>query len=116
MIANLMRHKHIKVLSFILFIFPIMFFLNSGFLTDDYWKIIQAFIFTIEFAVVVVWPKLKIFILWQILLMLVIMGLLYVAGIIEIADMVGSTAFGLVILSILSYLPQIVKLGYIKDL
>lgn len=116
--SKLFKHKYryLRVMMLTVIIFLVMFFLNAGFLTDDYWKIIQAFIFAVELAVVIVWPKLKIFVFWQILLLIVVMSVFYVVGILELADMVGSTAFGLMIIIGFSYLPQIVKLGYIKDL
>lgn len=118
MIVYLEKNKFLFVRFFLILflIFPAVLFLNSGFLADGYWKMVQALILAVELAAVLVWSKLKMLIFFEIAFLFASMGLFYIFGLVDIADMTGSTAFGLLILNISSYLPQIVKLGYIKNL
>ena len=106
----------IKIFLFTIFIFPMMVFLNTGLLIDPYWKVIQAGFFTLVITAAIIWPGLKKNIFWLGLILVIIMAFLYIASFIDVADMIGSTGVGLIMINLLSYLPQLVKLGYIKKL
>ncbi len=118
MIAALWSFKKniTKFLWISLLVFPIIFYLNTGFLLDSYWKIAQAFIFTIVFTAIFIWPQFKKYIFWTILIAFLLTIFLYVVNLIEVADIIGSSGFGLIIINLISYLPQLIKLGYIKKL
>lgn len=102
-------------LSFVVAL-PVMLFLNTGFLIDPYWKIIQSFIFALIFTIVFIWPQLRKTFFWISLLLTLIMAFFYIIGSIEWAEMAGSTGFGFILINLVSYLPQITKLGYIRKL
>lgn len=106
----------LKVLLLLICVFPIMFFLNTGFLLAEYWKIIQAAIFTLVFILLMLSRRTKKYIFIMGLILVLIMVIFYVLSLIEWSDMVGSTGIGLITLCIVSYIPQLIKLGYIKDL
>lgn len=90
--------------------------MHTGFLTDSTVKVSQTVIFTTVLSMIAVWPHLRRFVLLGSLFLIVVMAVLYIANMIEWADMVGSTGVGLIIINLLSYLPQLTKLGYIKKL
>lgn len=106
----------VKVLLFIILLFPVMLFLNTGFLIETPWKIIQALIFTVVFTAVLIWPGLKKIIFYLGLVLITLTAILYIVSLMEWADIIGSTGFGFVIINLLAYLPQMIKLGYIKRL
>lgn len=110
------RKNIIKVLKFLLLIFPVMFFLNSGFSLDLNWKVVQAVIFTIIFTVIIIWPQVKKFVFYLSLVLIIFMAIFYTLRLIELADITGSTGIGLIMINLVAYLPQLVKLGYIKKL
>lgn len=110
------KKKSIKIVIQSLVIFPIIFYLNAGSLTDTYWKVVQSVIFTIILILALTWSQLKKSIFLLGLFLIIIMVLLYVVGLIDWADLVGSTGIGIIMLNLLIYLPQIVKVGYIKKM
>lgn len=110
------RNNLIKTGIFFSIMFPVMFYLNAGSLTDSYWEIIQSVFFAIVFTIILIWPQLKKAIFWLGLILIIITAAFYIVSLIDWADMAGSTAFGLLIINLFGYLPQIVKLGYIKKL
>jgi len=106
----------IRILFGLLATFPIMLFLNTGFLWETPWKVVQAVIFAIVFTVIISRSNLKKYFFWLGLILVILMMVLYVIGLIEWADIVGSTGVGIVMINIVSYLPQLIRLGYIKNL
>ncbi len=108
------RNIVFKIVLLFVFSFPIIFSLNAGSLTDTYWKVTQSFIFTVVFILLLVWPKQRRKIFWLGLTLFIVMTIFYVFGLIGLADISGSTGFGLIVMNLITYLPQIVKFGYIK--
>lgn len=90
--------------------------MHTGLLTDSNVKISQTVIFTTVLSMTAVWPNLRRSVLLGSLFLIVVMAVLYIVNMIELADMAGSTGIGLIVINLLSYLPQLVKLGYIKKL
>lgn len=113
---NKNRKILIKVLVLFFFIFPVIFYLNAGSLTDTYWKVAQSVIFTGVFIMVLVWPQSKKDIFLLGLFLIIIMIVFYVFDLIDWADLAGSTSMGIIMINLLTYLPQIMKLGYIKKI
>lgn len=95
-------------------IFPVMFLLNVGFSLYPYWKIVQAGIFTIICVVIFCWPQSKVTFFIMSLFLIILMAVFYVVGLMEYAEIVGSTGVGFVIINVVSYLPQLIRLGYIR--
>lgn len=110
------KENSLKIVLCIFVVFPILLFLNTGFLWDAPWKVLQAVIFSVVFTTILILPKWKKIVFWVSFLLFVVMAILYVVGLMDAADMVGSTGFGILIVNVLSYIPQLVKLGYIKEL
>ncbi len=109
------RKNLIKIIMLFTFLFPIFFFLNNGF-SFDYWKLAQALIFTVVFINILVWPDSKKNYLGLSLFLLITMIILYIFKLIIIAEIVGSTGIGIIYITLLCYLPQLIRLGYIKKL
>lgn len=102
------------IMLFSVILFPMMFLLNVGFSLYPYWKIIQAFVFTIMCTVIFCWPQSKVTFFILSLFLIILMAVFYFVGLMEYAEIVGSTGVGFVIINIISYLPQLIRLGYIN--
>lgn len=110
------KQNAIKFFLLLIISIPIMFFLNLGFSLNPQWKIFQVMIFSVTLAVIIILHKAKQVILITALFLIIVMVFLYILNFIEWAEMAGSTGVGFIIITILSYLPQLIKLGYIKKL
>lgn len=111
-----MKKRIFKFLIIFIFTFPILLFMHTGFLTDSTVKLSQTVIFATGLSMIAAWPILRRFVLLGSLFLIVVMAVLYIVNMIEWADIIGSTGIGLIMINLLSYLPQLVKLGYIKKL
>src|SRR3989344_1123601 len=111
MIKIFTRYKLLKFLVIFLLLLPLMLFLNTCFLIESYWKIVQAVIFAIILTLILIWPELKKRIFYIALTLIIVMLFFYTLDLIYLADIVGSTGAGLVLINIVCYLPQLVKVG-----
>lgn len=109
-------NKIFKCLLLFLVIFPVMLFINTGFMIDPYWKVIQAAVLVLMLTITIIWPSLRITLFLVSVILIIIMAILYVLRFIEWADIIGSSGIGFIIINLSSYLPQLIKLGYIKNL
>lgn len=107
--ANIIRFLIFSALSL-----PILFFIHSGLRLDSITENLQVIIFATSLSSSIVWPIFRKFILLISLLLIICMAIFFVFDMIFWADVLGSTAFGLVILVILCYFPQFIKQGFIK--
>lgn len=82
------------------------------------WNRIDKFIYPVTLMmltlVIFLKPKLRKFFLILSLLILLLMIFLYLVDEINMANIVGSFGFVLLIIVVTSYMPQIVKMGYIE--
>ena len=106
------------LIAFVLLL-PLLSFFNTGFLTDSPIKVLQTIVFAASFSLVMVWGFLRKYILIWSLFLLASMVVLYTftsetTNLMAWADLAGSSAMGLVTLTLLSYLPQLIKKGYIE--
>lgn len=109
----------IKILKFLIISFattPILFFVHTGFMTDSLVKNLQVILFAGTFSFAIVWPVYRKYILLISLFLIIGMVFFFTLDMIYWADVLGSTSIGLVVLVLLSYLPQFVKKGYIENL
>lgn len=106
----------IRAFLILLLVFPIIFFLNTGLSIEIPWKVIQAIILAVVLTTIVIWPGLRKTFFRIALSLIIIMALLYTVSLLEWAEIIGSTGVGIITVSLLSYLPQMIKLGYIKKL
>lgn len=109
-----MTKKIIKLTSILIFVLPVLFFLNTGFSADSQWKIFQTIGFSMAFSTSLIWPFFKKYLLILSVVLLIIMSVLFIFGELLWAETFGSTVFGLTLLLIISYIPQFVKKGYIE--
>ena len=110
------RKDFVKILFLFLILYPLIFFLNSGLSVQPFWKIIQAFILTLALITIIIRPSLKLNIFSLSLLLLILMVFFYIIDLINWAEIAGSTGLGLIVINLFGYLPQLVKVGYIKRL
>lgn len=111
-----MKRKILKFIIISIFALPILFFVHTGFLTDSPIKNLQVILFTAVLGCSIVWSVFRKYILLISLCLIILMAILFILDLIYWADILGSTGIGLIIINLLSYLPQLIKLGYIKKL
>lgn len=103
-----------KFVAIFLGFFILFFFLNTGFYEEPLWQVFQA----IFFALVVLFMFLKkvrrIWLIYSLTIFFIGMVVSILLEDVFVAEVFGSTGFGLVIILLVSYLPQLVKDGYIK--
>lgn len=109
-----MVKKIAKLLIIFVLASPVLFFLNTGFSADLPWKTFQTIGFSAAFSTSLVWPVLRKYFLILSALLLIMMPVVFIFGEILWAEIFGSSGFGLILLLILSYIPQFVKKGYIE--
>lgn len=110
-----MSTQIIKFLLILALILPVLFFLNTGFSTDLLWKTFQTTGFSAAFSLSLTWPTLRKYFSILSGFLLIFMAILFILGGKGWAEIFGSSAFGLVLLLLISYLPQAVKRGYIYE-
>lgn len=110
------KKNFLKFSIFFVVIAPVSIFLNNGLQLDSYWLTLQAIVLSVCLTFVIVWPGLKKFFFGLGLLLILLMVFFYIARLIDLAEMAGSSGVGLIIVNLFAYLPQLVKLGYIKKL
>jgi len=100
-----------------LFITFLLFFIIIN--TNLSLKIDRSFFESVVFALITealfIQPKLKFIFIVVVNVMFLIMVIFYTFGYIEIATLIGSLAFGILLIEVLFYAPQLIRNGYIKD-
>lgn len=109
-----MTKKAVKLVSIFIFVLPVLFYLNTGFSADSPWKTFQTIGFSAAFSASLVWPVLRKYFLILSAVLLIMMSVVFVFGQTGWAEVFGSSGFGLILLLLLSYIPQFVKKGYIE--
>lgn len=110
-----MVKKITKLLIILALVSPVLFFLNTNFSTDLLWKTFQTTGFSIVFSLSLTWPTLRKYLSILSGFLLIFMAILFILGEKGWAEIFGSSAFGLVMLLLISYLPQAIKRGYIYE-
>ena len=111
-----MKKGLIKFLAIFGLVLPIVFFLHTGFLTDSPVKNLQAVFFAAAFALLIVWPIYKKYVFLISAILLIGMAPFFMFNIMAWADILGSTGIGLILLLLISYMPQLVKKGYVEKM
>lgn len=109
-----MKRKILKFIIISIFSLPILLFAHTGPLIDSPIKNLQVILFSAVLGCSVVWPDFRKYIWPASICLIILMAILFILDLIYWADILGSTGIGLIIINLLSYLPQLVKLGYIK--
>lgn len=105
-----------KLIKKTVLIFLLSFFflaLNSGFVLSDFISIIQTIFFILITLILLYKPKLKKCFVVVSLICLSIMVVFFTAYLIDVANFFGSLGFGILLISSLFYLPQLLKHGHI---
>lgn len=116
-----MKRGIIKFSIVLFLVFPVLIFTQTGLLTDSLEKILQTLFLALAFSLSIIWSILRRYILLSSLLLIIIMAALFIAAnetnnLISLADLSGSTGVGLIILMLLTYLPELIKKGQIDKL
>lgn len=94
----------------------VLFLVNTGFEADIWWEDVQTIILASGFSLGIFWAQLRKFILLLSTVFIFVMVILYILKQFEMANLFGSTAIGLFFLSLICYLPQLVRKGYIEKI
>lgn len=101
--------------SFIIFAVSLLVFeiLEYGRLTLLINELIQPLIFSSSVVLIFLSHKFKQLSLWFSLILLALMVVFYLFNLLLVANWVGSLGFGVLVISIFSYLPSLIKYGHI---
>lgn len=110
--------KAVKVIS-ILIITIISFFIFSGVefepLNQTY-KYLQSFIFSVILAISILKPSLRLKLCYLGLLFIFLMITFYLFGKLALSNSFASIGIGILLIVSLTYLPELVKKGYVEKL
>lgn len=93
---------------------PVLFLINTGFLTLNIFSFFQTTLFVTVIGISFVWAYIRKYMLLFSLCFLMLTAIFYILDYIDWADMTGSTGIGVLTVVLTSYIPQLIKLGYIK--
>lgn len=88
--------------------------LNTGGKINQISELIQPLIFASSVVIGIFFPKFRINIIQCALILLLMMVFTYLFNMIELSNWIGSLGFGLLFITVLSYLPQFIKQGYVE--
>lgn len=94
--------KYIKSIALLLFVFAFFWFLNSGFLTNPFWLVVQSGLFTVLIFIIYKYPKIKLF-FWFLTvgIFYILSSILEIFQLHDMAVMSASTGFGTLVVIIL---------------
>lgn len=109
---------HIYLLLKLVFFFTVsigtFYILEYGFIFNSWDKLLSPFLLSGFTSTMLFKPKLRRYILILSIICLVLMILAYLFNLLNFSNMVGSFGFSLLTVTIVLYLPQIIKKGYIE--
>ncbi len=109
--------KKIILIPILIVIFTFSFtFLEIGLEIHKITQIIQPFIFALSAVLCILYNSLRRLILKISLVLLALMVLTYLFDNLDFANWIGSLGFGMLVIVIFSYLPILIKKGYIENL
>jgi hypothetical protein len=105
--------KRIKKIVLIFSVFGFFFVFNSGLRFDSWESLFQTLVFTAVtlFLIFQPWIK-KVFVILS-LILFIFMVIFFTLCFISVAELFGSLGFGIFIISVLFYLPGLLKYGHI---
>lgn len=105
--------KAIKNVMLPLFVFGFFLLFNSGLKFDDWSSISQTLVFTLSTLILINKPWLKEIFMILSLVLFIFTGIFFTLDLNLITEFFGSLGFGILIISGIFYLPQLLKHGYI---
>lgn len=108
-------NKKVILLPIILLISSLIFtYLDQGVEINDISQIIQPLIFSIFFTISILFLSVRRYFLALSMCLLGLMVLTYLFHLLDISSWIGSLGFGIFFVTIVSYIPQCIKNGYIE--
>lgn len=92
----------------------IFIILNIGVKINQISQVIQPLIFAVSVVICIFSSKFRKYIIQLSLVLLLFMVLSYLFNFLEISNWVGSLGFGLLFITVFSYVPKLIKKGYIE--
>lgn len=89
-------------------------FLEYGLVWDKIYKFLYPMLLTVIFIINIEIPKLRRFFLYLAYGLLILMIFLYLVDLLNLADIIGSSGTTILIITLFTYLPQIIKVGFIE--
>lgn len=111
-----LKIKTLQILGTFIAGFVVIFLINYSIFYPFWIVFMQDLIFSLSFTFILFTNRYTKYLIILTVLLFIIMHALVMVNRISYADICGSTGFGLTLLIIIRYLPQCVKLGYIKKL
>lgn len=112
--------KGIYKLALTVFTAAILFFifniLEFELLNEGMNKNIQSIIFAISAGMAIFYPRLRSKLIYASVAILIVMVVFYLSGNIKLANSIGSLGFGILTITIATYIPAIFKNGYLEKL
>ncbi len=99
-----------------LILLPVISFINTNLLINFWAKMSQDLIFSVCLSSSIFFPGLKKYYLILAAILIVLMVGSFMFKVVAISDLLGSTAIGIVTVILISYVPQLVKKGYIENI
>lgn len=109
-------YKLILTAFFSVILFLIFNMLEFELLNEGMNQNIQSIIFSICAGTAIFYPKLRNKLLYVSFTPLFLMIMFYLLGDIKLANSIGSLGFGILTIAIMSYVPTILKNGYIEKI
>ena len=108
----MMKKISLGIIIFVVtvFIFSLLEFESSP---DKINTLIQPLIFSLTLTISIVLPRFRKHILLLSIVLLIVMVLTYLFNMISISNWIGGLGFGMLVVTFFSYLPQLIKRGYI---
>lgn len=115
--------KIIWLLLIFIPVFPVLFFLNTGFDSGTPWKTFQTIGFSLVFSLSLIWPNTRRYFLILAGILIISIPMIFMCEARDFcfgqpvwSEVLGSSGFGLVSLLLISYVPQLIKKGYIENI
>lgn len=105
--------KIIKKTFYFFGVFGFFWMLNSGFSFDSWISLFQTILFTLITITLFSRSWLKNVFIVLAMVLLIIMVIFFTLNLIDIANFFGSLGFGILLISSLFYLPELIKHGHI---
>lgn len=104
------------IISSILFVISFFIFvvLDVGMTVEQISQIVQPLFFALTLVISVLFTQFRKHLLVFSIVCLIILVITYLFGMIEVSDWIGRLGFGMFFITIFSYLPQLIKKGYIE--
>lgn len=111
------KTKKIILTPFLFIIFTFIFtILDVGLIINQFDQIIQPVFFSASLIICLLYSSNRKYILIVSIILLFLMILIYLLNMIVLSNWVGSLGLGILFITFTTYIPQLIKVGYIEKL